>query len=92
MAPRPRPFSYVEMMTGFGLEEYARLPDFEPVERVPLSRPLADATLGLFTSVGALLLPSVRCDVRSLGADGAIEPPVPPPFRVDRGILRTAHV
>lgn len=49
------PFSYVEMMTGFGLAEYARLPDFEPAERAPLGRPLADATLGLFTSVGALL-------------------------------------
>jgi D-proline reductase (dithiol) PrdB len=49
------PFSYVEMMTGFGLEDYARLPDFESAEPAPLGRPLADATVGLFTSVGALL-------------------------------------
>ncbi len=29
------PFSYVEMMTGFGLAEYAELPSFEPTPRAP---------------------------------------------------------
>ncbi|HEY2715039.1 MAG TPA: glycine/sarcosine/betaine reductase selenoprotein B family protein [Solirubrobacterales bacterium] len=53
------PFSYVEMMNSFGLEEYARLPQFEAVPPTPIGPALADATVGLFTTVGALL-PSHR--------------------------------
>ncbi len=49
------PFSYVEMMTGFGLADYAALPDFAPTDRAPLSKPLEDATVGLFVSCGAIL-------------------------------------
>jgi D-proline reductase (dithiol) PrdB len=49
------PFSYVEMMDSFGLEDYARLPQFEPATPMPIGLPLAEAKLGLFTSVGAVL-------------------------------------
>jgi D-proline reductase (dithiol) PrdB len=48
-------FSYVEMMRGFGFAEFAELPDFRPVEAAPLRVELADARLGLFTTVGAHL-------------------------------------
>jgi D-proline reductase (dithiol) PrdB len=49
------PFSYVDMMNGFGLEDYARLPEFEPSDPAPITKPLSEATVGLFTSVGALM-------------------------------------
>jgi D-proline reductase (dithiol) PrdB len=47
------PFSYVEMMTGFGLAEYAELPNFDPAVATPIGKPLSEARLGLFTSCGA---------------------------------------
>src|SRR5579871_1498864 len=49
------PFSYVEMMNGFGLDDYAKLPMFEPSRRAPITKQLPEATVGLFTSVGALM-------------------------------------
>jgi D-proline reductase (dithiol) PrdB len=49
------PFSYVEMMEGFGLAEYAALPDFAPSERLAIAKPLSEATVGLFVSCGAIL-------------------------------------
>ncbi len=48
------PFSYVEMMTALGLGEYAELPHFEPIAAAPLTKSVADARVGLFTSCGAL--------------------------------------
>ncbi|WP_326836394.1 hypothetical protein VSH64_16025 [Amycolatopsis rhabdoformis] len=49
------PFSYVEMMSGFGFSEFAELPDFTPVEPAPFDIPLSQARLGLFATVGAHL-------------------------------------
>lgn len=49
------PFSYVEMMRGFGFAEFAELPDFQPVAPAPIRTKLSDARLGLFTTVGAHL-------------------------------------
>lgn len=46
------PFSYVEMMEGFGLGDYAQLPSFEPTPRVPVAKPLNDSMIGLFSSCG----------------------------------------
>jgi D-proline reductase (dithiol) PrdB len=46
------PFSYVEMMTGFGLADYAELPNFEPTSPAPLTKPLEQSTLSLFSSCG----------------------------------------
>jgi D-proline reductase (dithiol) PrdB len=48
-------FSYVEMMRGFGFDEYAELPSFDPVGPAPFAGELAEARLGLFTTVGAHL-------------------------------------
>jgi hypothetical protein len=49
------PFSYVEMMRGFGFAEFAELPDFKPVAPAPVRVPLAKARLGMFATVGAHL-------------------------------------
>lgn len=48
------PFSYVEMMTGLGLAEYAELPRFQPAAPAPLVKPIASSRIGLFASCGAL--------------------------------------
>ncbi|MEV0074069.1 MULTISPECIES: glycine/sarcosine/betaine reductase selenoprotein B family protein [unclassified Amycolatopsis] len=48
-------FSYVEMMQGFGLDEYAKLPSFEPVAPASFGKALSDARVGLFATVGAHL-------------------------------------
>jgi D-proline reductase (dithiol) PrdB len=53
------PFSYVEMMRGFGLAEYAELPSFDPVAPAPFDIPPDEARVGLFTSCGAHL-PTAR--------------------------------
>lgn len=53
------PFSYVEMMRGFGLGDFAALPSFDPVRPAPVTTDLDRAKLGLFTTVGAHL-PSQR--------------------------------
>jgi hypothetical protein len=47
------PFSYVEMMRGFGFAEFAELPDFRPVPPAPLRTKLSEARVGLFATVGA---------------------------------------
>lgn len=47
------PFSYVEMMRGFGLGDFAALPSFDPVRPAPLNTNLSKARVGLFTTVGA---------------------------------------
>jgi D-proline reductase (dithiol) PrdB len=52
--PHP-PFSYVAMMEGLGLGEYAALPNLEPTIPAAIDVPLAEATVGLFTSCGAIL-------------------------------------
>src|SRR3954451_9722464 len=46
-------FSYVDMMSGFGLADYAELPNFDPATRVRNKKPLSQARVGLFTSCGA---------------------------------------
>lgn len=48
-------FSYVKMMSDFGFAEFAELPAFRPVAAAPLAVPLAEARVGLFTTVGAHL-------------------------------------
>lgn len=53
------PFSYVEMMRGFGLDEFAELPSFDPVTPSPFAGKLAQARVGMFATVGAHL-PSQR--------------------------------
>lgn len=49
------PFSYVEMMNGLGLADYARLPQFASAAPAPIGPALGEARVGLFTSVGAVL-------------------------------------
>ncbi|MCI2421439.1 hypothetical protein MOQ72_28795 [Saccharopolyspora sp. K220] len=53
------PFSYVEMMRGFGLGDFAELPSFQPVKPAPIQAKLSEAKLGMFATVGAHL-PSQR--------------------------------
>jgi D-proline reductase (dithiol) PrdB len=48
-------FSYVAMMTEFGLADFAALPDFPPSDRAPIGKPLGEATVGLFVTCGAIL-------------------------------------
>ena len=55
MSRRYAPFSYVAMMEGLGLGEYAALPNLQPTMPAVVDVPLAEATVGLFTSCGAIL-------------------------------------
>jgi D-proline reductase (dithiol) PrdB len=48
-------FSYVEMMRGFGLSEYAELPSVDPVRPASTAGKLTGARVGLFSTVGAHL-------------------------------------
>lgn len=48
-------FSYVEMMRGFGLADYAELPSFDPVRPAEFAGKLEGARVGLFSTVGAHL-------------------------------------
>jgi hypothetical protein len=55
MSSRHPPFSYVAMMEGLGLGDYAALPGLEPTIPATVDVPLAEATIGLFSSCGAIL-------------------------------------
>ncbi|MBI3014945.1 MAG: hypothetical protein HYY65_07805 [Candidatus Tectomicrobia bacterium] len=50
------PFQYVEFMTKLmAPRPYPPLPNFDPPQLTPLRRPIAEATIGLFSSAGVQL-------------------------------------
>jgi len=50
------PFSYVDFMTKLlAPRPYAQLPNFDPPRLTPLRKPIAQSTVGVFTSCGARL-------------------------------------
>ncbi len=51
------PFSYVDFMTDLmAPKPYPRQPNFDPPHLTPLRRPIAESTIGVFTSSGVQLL------------------------------------
>lgn len=50
------PFSYIQFMTDLmAPKPYPRQPDFEPPRLTPLDKPIAQSTIGIFTSAGIQL-------------------------------------